>query len=75
MCVDLSAHTSTECPVCLRGTSVRWHHRLENADWLSQGTETFAVEQKRWSKYILDTQAVVEAVLSSLRAGGAPVEL
>ena len=40
-----------------------------------QGTERFAAEQKRWSKYILDTQAVLDAVLSSLRAGGAPVQL
>lgn len=48
---------------------------LTNADWLSQGTETFTLEQKRWSKYILNTQAVVEAVLSSLRAGGAPMQL
>lgn len=40
-----------------------------------QGTERFAAEQLRWSKYILDTQTVLDAVLSSLRAGGVPVQL
>jgi hypothetical protein len=41
----------------------------------AQGTPTFDAEQKRWSQYILDTQAVVNAVLASLRAGGEPVAL